>query len=140
MIFDEDKVFLSSVVQYMHYSYVNIIMQYIYKRLDINLKTINPDNHGPLTTERHIKTNEGMLTKHHTGTEQTCRYTYHACDTGPAHGWVSLFQLTFGSHPGVLIQIENKPQECRTDTLKEYYVLLRKKIANFQTIVEDYSL
>ena len=42
LIFNEDQAFLSSV------------MQYVYKRIDIKIKTINPYNCGSLKTERHI--------------------------------------------------------------------------------------
>ena len=55
LIFDEDHAFLSSV------------MQYIYKRLVIKMKTISPDNHGSLNTERHVRTIREMIVKQLTG-------------------------------------------------------------------------
>ena len=50
LIFDEDQTFLSSV------------MQYMYKRLGIKIKTISPYNHCSLKTERHIRTISEIIT------------------------------------------------------------------------------
>ena len=56
LIFDEDQPFLPCV------------MQYIYKRLGIKIKTIIPYNHFSLKPERHIRTISEIIAKKFTGT------------------------------------------------------------------------
>ena len=56
LIFDEDQIFLSSV------------MQYIYKRLGIKVKTVSPYNHGSFITECHIRTISDIIIKQLSGT------------------------------------------------------------------------
>ena len=55
LIFDEDQAFLSSV------------LQQIYKRLGIKIKTITPFNHGSIKTEEYTSTKNEMIAKQLTG-------------------------------------------------------------------------
>ena len=90
LIFEEDQVFLSSVVQY------------IYKTLAIIIKTLGPYNHSSLKTERHIRTINGIIVKQSTGTGQmwthylqTCAYACNSFASLALNG-VSLFQVIYG--------------------------------------------
>ena len=54
----------------------------------------------------------------------------------PALNGLSPFQLTYGRHPNILLEIKTNPQEGTSVTFKEHYDLLRKGFAYFQKIVQ----
>ena len=59
MIMDQDSAFMSS------------LMNYLFKKLGIKIKTVGPYNHQSLQAEYGIKSLSNMLTKHLTGQGQT---------------------------------------------------------------------
>ena len=57
---DQDSVFMS------------LLMNYLFKKLDITIKTVAPYNHQSLQTECRIKSLLTILTKHLTNLGQIC--------------------------------------------------------------------
>ena len=129
LIFNEDQVFLSNVIQY------------IYRSLGIKVKTICSYNHASLKTEWYIRTISEMIIKQLTDKGwmwtkylQTCTYAYNSFASPVLHG-LSPFQLTYCRPPNVLLQIETNLLEGTVGSFKEYYKLLRKRFAYSQKIV-----
>ena len=100
MIMDQDSAFMST------------LMNYLFKRLGIKIKTVGPYNHQSLQAEHGIKSLSSILTKHLMGEGQNwnklpCLATFayntfntlNLCNHSP-------FELIFGRQPKMLLDLE----------------------------------
>ena len=120
IIMDQDSTFMSS------------LMMYLFHQLDIKIKTISPYNHQSLQAEHGIKSLTHILTKHLTYLGQMwtkylslATFAYNICNS-PNLGNYSLYELTFGRKPGLLLNVDSNPDIKVSRNFKEYYELLNK--------------
>ena len=115
MIMDLDNVFMSS------------LMNYLFKRLGIKIKTVAPYNHQSLQAECGIKSLSNILTKHLTKSGEiwmdylpftTLAYnTYNSLNLSNH----SPYELVFGRKPKLLLDLETNPDLKVVAMYKEYY-------------------
>ena len=133
ILMDQDIAFTSS------------LMTYLFQRLNIKTKTIAPYNHQSLQAEHGIKSLTHILTKHLTGLGQMwtkylslATFAYSIFNS-PNLGNYTLFELTFGRKPKLLLNTETNPDYKVSTTFKEYYGLLNKRIQYLQDILFNFK-
>ena len=120
MIMDLDSAFMS------------LLMNYLFKRLGIKIKTVAPYNHQSLQAEHGIKSLSKILTKHLTGSgEMWPAYLpfatlAHNTYNSPNLSNYSPYELVFGRKPKLLLDIETDPDIKVMATYKEYYERLER--------------
>ena len=112
---DQDNAFMSS------------IMNYLFRKLDIKIKTATPYNHQSLQTEHGIKSLSTILTKHLTHLGQMwpkylplATFTYNSFNT-PNLANYSPYELVFSRTPELLLNLETMPYIIVSGTFKDYY-------------------
>ena len=122
MIMDLDSAFMSSLINY------------LFKRLGIKIKTVAPYNHQSLQAEHGIKSLSNILTKHLTKSGEmwldylpfaTLAYNTYS---SPNLGNYSPYELVFGRKPKLLLDLEIDPDIKVSATYKEYYEQLEKRL------------
>ena len=122
IIMDQDSTFMSS------------LMNYLFKRLNIKIKTVAPYNHQSSQAEHGIKSLSTILTKHLTEQGQmwpkylplaTLAYTTF---NSPNLGNYSPYELLFSRKPKVLLDFETDPDIKVSGTYKDCYTLLNKRL------------
>ena len=131
IIMDQDSAFMSSLVSY------------LFHRLNIKIKMVGPYIHQSLQAEHRIKSL--ILTKHLIGLGQMwtkylslATFAYNTFNS-PNLGSYSLFELTFGRKPKVLLNAETNPNIKVSTNFKEYYDLLNKRIKYLQDILFNFK-
>ena len=113
-------------------SFMSTIMNYLFRKLNIRIKTVAPFNPKSLQAEHGIKSLSTILTKHLTAQGQTWpKYLplatlAHNTFNSPNLANYSSYELTFGRKPKILIDIETDPDIKFTGNFTEYYKLLEK--------------
>ena len=122
LIMDQDSAFMS------------IIMNHLFRRLNIKIKAVAPFNHKSLQAEHGIKSLSTILTKHLTEQIQMWpKYLLlatlaHNTFISPNLAIYSPYKLMFGRKPKILIGIETDPDIKVSGNFTEYYKLLKKTI------------
>ena len=134
MIMDLDSAFMSS------------LMNYLFKRLGIKIKTVAPYNHQSLQAEHGIKSLSNILTKHLTGLGRmlldylpfaTLAYnTYNS----PNLSNYSPYELVFGRKLKLLLDLETAPDIKVSAIYKEYYERLEKRLKYLQKFLQDFKM
>ena len=115
MIMDLDSAFMS------------LLMNYLFKRLGIKIKTVAPYNHQSLQAEHSIKSLSNILTKHLTGLgEMWPDYLPFATLAHNTYNSLNLsnyspYELVFGRKLKLLLDLETDPDIKVSATYKEYY-------------------
>ena len=118
-------------------AFVSFLINYLFKRLGIKIKTVAPYNHQSLQAEHGIKALTNILTKHLTGLgEMWTDYLpfatlAHNTYNSPNLSNYSPYELVFGRKPKLLLDLETDPDIKVSATYKEYYERLEKKIKIF---------
>ena len=123
---DQDNAFMSSLINY------------LFKKPDIKIKTVAPYNHQLLQEELGIKSLSTILTKHLTNLSQLwpkylplATFTYNTFNT-PNLANYSPYELGFGRKLKLLLHLETMPDIRVSGTFKDYYNMLNK-ILQFST-------
>ena len=133
LIMDQDSVFMST------------IMNHLFRRLHIKIKTVAPFNHKSLQAEHGIKSLSTILTKHLTEQGQMWpKYLplatlAHNTFNSPNLANYSPYELTFGRKPKILKDIETDPDIKVSKNFTEYYKLLEKQLKYLQDILQQYK-
>ena len=122
IIMDQDSASMSS------------LMTYLLDKFNIKIKTVAPYIHQSLQAVHGIKLLSSILTKHLTNLGQMwpkylslATFAYNKFNT-PNLGNYSPYKLTFGRKPKALINLESNPDTKVSNTFKEYFELLNKRI------------
>ena len=133
IIMDQDSAFMSS------------LMTYLLNKFGIKIKTVAPYNNQSLQAEHGIKLLSCILTKHFTNLGQMwlkylslATFAYDMFNI-PKLGNSSPYKLTFGRKPKVLMNLESNPDIKVSETFKEYYELLNKRIKYLQDILFNFK-
>ena len=113
IIMDQDSTFMS------------MLMNYLFKKLNIKIKTVAPYNHQSLQAEHGIKSLSMILTKHLTEWGQMwpkflplTTLVYNMCNS-PNLGNYSPYELVFSRKPKVLLDLETDPDIMVSGTFKD---------------------
>ena len=133
IIMDQDSTFMLS------------LMPYLFQRLDTKIKTIAPFNHQSLQVEHRIKSLTCILTKHLTGLAHMwtkylslATFAYNTFNS-PNLGNYSLYELTFGRKPKLLLNVETNPDIKVSRNFREYYESLNKRIKYLQNLLFNFK-
>ena len=131
MVMDQDSAFMSS------------LMNYLFKKLGIKIKTLGPYNHQSLQAEHGIKSLSNILTKHLTGQGQTwhkmlslAMFVYNIFNS-PNLCNHSPYELLFGRKAKILIDLETETDVKVSSTYKDYYNLLNKRLHYLQNLLQN---
>ena len=122
MIMDLDSAFMSS------------LMNYLFQRFGIKIKTVAPYNYQSLQAEHGIKSLSNILTKYLTGLgEMWPDYLpfatlAHNTYNSPNLSNYSPYELVFGRKPKLLLDLETDPDIKVSVTYKEYYERLETRL------------
>ena len=122
MMIDQDSAFMSS------------LMSYLFKKLEITIKTVGPYNHKSLQAEHGIKSLSNILSKCLTDQGQMwhkflalATFAYNIFHS-PNLGNYSPFELVFRRKPKLLINVETNLDIKIASIFKDYHTLLTKSI------------
>ena len=121
IIMDQDSTFMSP------------LMNYLFRKLNIRIKTVAPYNHQSLQAEHGIKSLSRILTKHLTGQGQIrCKYlplaTFaHNTFNSPNLANHSPYELVFGRTPKLLLDLETDPDVKYQEPTKSISLNLAKE-------------
>ena len=130
MIMDLDSAFMSS------------LMNYLFKRLGIKIKTVAPYNHQSLQAKHGIKSLSNILTKHLTGWSDylplatLAHNTYNSMNLSN----YSLYQLLFERKQKLLLNLETDPDIKISATYEEYCERLEKRLKYLQKVFLDFKM
>ena len=124
-------------------AFMSTIMSYLFKRLNIKIKTVALYNHQSLQAEHGIKSLSTILTKYLTEQGQMwpkflplATLAYNTFNS-PNLGNYSPYELVFGRKPKVLLDLETEPDIKVSGMLKDYYILLKKELKYLQNILQQ---
>ena len=133
IIMDQDSAFMST------------LMNYLFKKLNIKIKTVAPYNHQSLQAEHGIKSLLTILTKHLTEQGQMwpkflplATLAYNAFNS-PNLGNYGPYELVFSRKPKTLLDLETDPDIKVSGTFKDYYMLLNKRLKYLQNILQQFK-
>ena len=122
------------------------LMNYLFKKLGISIKTVGPYNHKSLQAEHGIKSLSNILSKPLTGQGQTwdkflslATFTYNIFHT-PNLGNYSPYELVFRRRPKILINIETDLDINVSGTYKDYHTLLTKRLDYLQNMLQNFKM
>ena len=133
VIMDQDSAFMST------------LMNYLFKRLGIEIKTVGPYNHQSLQAEHGIKSLSNILTKHLMGQGQNwnkllclATFVYNTFNT-PNLCNHSPFELIFGRQLKILLDLETYPNIKVSGTYHDDYTLLNKRLQYLQNLLQNFK-
>ena len=119
---DQDSAFMSS------------LMNYLFKKLDIKIKTVTQYNHQSLQAEHGIKSLSTILMKHWTNLGKMwskylplATFAYNMFNT-PNLANYSPYELVFSKKPKILLNPETMPDIKVSGRFKDYYNSLNKRL------------
>ena len=134
IIMDQDSISMSS------------LMNYLFNKLDIKIKTVTPYNHQSLHAEHRIKSLSTILMKHLTNLCQLWQkhlslatIAYNTFNT-PNLANFSPYELVFGRKPKVLLNLETTPNIKVAGTFKDYHELLNKRLKYLHELFQNFKL
>ena len=133
------------LIMYQDSSFMSTIMNYLFRKLNIKIKTVAPFNHKSLQAEHGIKSLSTILTKHLTEQGQMWpKYLLlatlaHNTFNSPNLANYSPYKLMFGRKPKILIDIETDPDIKFSGNFTEYYKLLEKRLKYLQDILQQFK-
>ena len=126
-------------------AFVSSLMNYLFKRLGIKIKTVAPYNYQSLQAEHGIKSLPNILTNHLTGLgEMWPDYLPFATLVHNTYNYPNLsnyspYELVFGRKPKLLLDLETDPDIKVLVTYKEYYERLEKRLKHLHTVLQDFK-
>ena len=134
IIVDQDSTFMS------------FLMNHLFHKFDIKIKTVVPYNHQSLQAEYGIKSLSNILTKHLTNLGhmwpkylQLATIAYNTFNT-PNLGNYSPYELVFGRKPKSFLNLESIPDIKISGTFNEYYESLSKRLKYLLKLLLDFKL
>ena len=134
IIMDQDSALMSS------------LMNYLFNKFNIKIKTVVPYNHHSLQAEHGIKSLSTILTKHLTNLGQMwpnylslATFAYNTFNS-PNLANYSPYELVFGRKPKMLLNLETMQDIKVTGTFNEHYELLNKRLKYLHDILQNFKL
>ena len=121
------------------------LMNYLFKKLDIKIKTVMPYNHQLLQVEHGIKSLSAILTKHLMDLGQMqpkylplATLAYNTFNT-PNLANCSPYELAFGKKLKVLLDLATNSDIKVLGTFKDYCNLLNKRLQYLHKLLQDFK-
>ena len=134
IIMDQDSAFMSSLINY------------LFRKLGVKIKSVGPYNHQFLQTEHGIKSLSNILTKHLTGQGQMwhkylslATFAYNIFNS-PNLCNHSPYELVSGRRPKILLDLETDPDIKISGTYKEYFTLLNRRLQYLQNLLQNFRM
>ena len=132
IIMDQDSTFMST------------LMNYLFWKLHIKIKTIALYNHQSLQAEHSTKSLSRILTKLLTGQGQMwhkylplATFTHNMFNS-PNLANHSPYELVFGRKPKLLLDLETDPDVKVSGTCREYFLQLSKRLEYLHKLLQDF--
>ena len=132
-IMDQDSAFMST------------LMNYLFSKFNIKIKTVAPYNHQALQAEHRIKSSSTILTKHLMNLGQmwpkylsVATFAYNTFNT-PNLANYSPYELVFGRKPKILLNLETMPDLKVLGSFKEYYNLLNNQLKYLHELIQNFK-
>ena len=126
-------------------AFMSILMNYLFKKLNIKITTVASYNHESLQAEHGIKSLSTILAKHLTEQGQMWQkflplatLAYNMLNSSNV-GNYSPYELVFGRKPKALLDLETDPDVKVSGTYKDYYTLLNKRLQYLQEILQQFK-
>ena len=125
---------------------MSTLMNYLFRKLNIKIKTVAPYNHQSLQAEHGIKSLSRILTKHLMGQRQMWhKYlplaTFaHNTFNSPNLANHSPCKLVFGRTPKLLLDLEMDPDMKVSGTYREYFAQLGKRLEYLHKLLQDFQM
>ena len=126
-------------------AFMSMLMNYLFKKLGIQIKTVGPYNHQSLQAEHGIKSLSNILTKYLTELgEMWSEYlplSTLANNTfnSPNLGNYSPYELVFGRKPKMLLDLETDPDIKVSGMYREYYERLAKRLKHLHKVLQEFK-
>ena len=133
IVMDQDRAFMSS------------LMNYLFNKFNIKVKTVAPFNHQSLQAEHGIKSLLTILTKHLTNLGQMWpKYLSLATFAYDMFNSLNLanfspHELVFRRKPKISLNIETTPDIKLSGTFKDYHELLNKRLKYLHKILQNFK-
>ena len=131
---DQESTFMSSLINY------------LFSKLGIKIRTVAPYNHQSLQAEHRIKSLSTILMKHLTNVGQMwlkylslSTFAYNAFKTLNLANF-SPYELVFRRKPKVLLKLETTPDIKVAGTFKHYHDLLNKRLESLCKVLQDFKI
>ena len=130
----------------LHSAFMSSLMNYLFKRLVIKIKTVAPYNHQSLQAEHSIKPLSNILTKYLTGLgEMWPDYLpfatlAHNTYNSPNLSTCSPYELVFGRKSKLLLDLETDPDIKVSVTYKEYYERFDRRLKYLHKVLQDFKI
>ena len=130
-------------------AFMSTLMNYLFKKLNIKIKTVAPYNHQSLQAEHGIKSLSRILTKHLTRQGQMWHKYFplatfaHNTLNSPTLANHSPNELVFGRKLKLLLDLETDPDVKVSGTYKEYFLQLGKRLEYLHKLLQfgvDFSI
>ena len=122
------------------------LMNYLFNKFNIKIKTVAPYNHQSLQAEHGIKSLSMILTKHLTNLGQMwpkylslATFAYNTFNS-PNLANYSLYELVFGRKPKMLLTLDTMPDIKVSGTFKDYHTLLNKRLKYLHDLLKNFKL
>ena len=123
---------------------MSTLMNYLFKKLNIKIKTVAPYNHQSLQAEHGIKSLSRILTKHMTGQGQMWHkylplvtFTHNTFNS-PSLANHSPYKLVLGRKPKLLLDLETDPDVKVSGMYREYFLQLSKSLEYLHKLLQDF--
>ena len=133
IIMDQDSKFMSSLINY------------LFNKLDIKIKTVTPYKYQSLQAEHGIKSLSMILTKHLTNLGQMwpnylslATFAYNTFNSPNLVNY-SLYELVFGRKPKILLNLDTTPDIKVSGTFKDYHKLLSKRLKYLHELLQNFK-
>ena len=126
-------------------AFISLLINYLFKRLGIKIKTVAPYNNQSLQAEHDIKSLSNISTKHLTGLgEMWPDYLPFATLAHNTYNSLNLsnyspYELVFGRKPKLLLNLETDSDIKVLATYKEYYERLERKLKYVHKVLQDFK-
>ena len=134
MMMDQDSAFKSYLISY------------LFKKLEITIKTVGPYNHKSLQAKNGIKSLSNILSKCLTDQGQMCHkflslamFAYNIFHS-PNLGNHSSNELVFRRKPKLPINVETNLDIKIASTFKDYHTLLTKRLDYLQKTLQNFKM
>ena len=134
IIMDQDSAFMSS------------LMNYLFRKLGVKIKTVGPNNHQSLQAVHGIKSLSNILTKHLNGQGQIwhkylplATFMYNILNS-PNLCNHSPYKLAFGRRPKISLGLEINLDIKVSGTYREYFTLLNRRLQYLQKLLQNFRM
>ena len=125
---------------------ISTLMNYLFRKFGIKVKTVAPYNHQSLQTEHGIKSLSSILTKHLTEQGQMwhkylplATLSYNTFNSPNLRNYLP-YELVFGRKPKLLLDLETNPDIKISGTCTEYYMLIDKRLQYLHKLLQDFRM